>query len=61
MPEIIFSKKDFQTRDFESFMFWSKFRYFGDCFKAFQPVCFFKFFAVGQPWWPKFLVAIIGA
>ena len=55
MPEIIFSKKDFQTRDFESFMFWSKFRYFGDCFKVFQPVCFFKFFVVGQSWWPTFL------
>ena len=30
MPELIFSKKEFQMFDFESF--WSK---FGDCFRTF--------------------------
>ena len=43
MPEIIFSKKEFQIWDFESFIFWSKFHFLWDCFKAFLPVFFFFF------------------
>ena len=35
MPEIIFPKKELQMRDFESFIFWFKFRFMGDCFRAF--------------------------
>ena len=41
MLEIIFSKKEFQMWDFESFIFWSKFRCFGYCFRTFQSVFFF--------------------
>ena len=36
MPEIAFSKKYFQVGDFESFIFWSKFRFLGDCFRRFS-------------------------
>ena len=37
MPQtkIIFQKKEFQLCDFESFTFWSKLSFLGDCFKAF--------------------------
>ena len=35
IPEIIFSKKQFQIWDFESSIFWCKFRFLGDCFRAF--------------------------
>ena len=40
MLEMIFSKKEFQIWDFESFIFWSKFHFLGDCFRVFQPVFF---------------------
>ena len=38
MPETIFSKKtknNKQTDDFESLIFWSKFRFLGDWFRMF--------------------------
>ena len=34
MPKALFSKKEFQIWYFESFIFWSKFRLFGDCFRT---------------------------
>ena len=34
-PKQYFQKKEFQISDFESFIFWSKFRFLGDCFRAF--------------------------
>ena len=36
MPEIIFFKKELQIWDFESFIFWSKFRFFGTAFGRFS-------------------------
>ena len=39
----MFSKKQFRIWNFESFIFWSKFRFLGDCFRTFQPVLFFNF------------------
>ena len=36
MPEIIFQKNYFKHESkFESFIFWSEFRFFGNCFRAF--------------------------
>ena len=35
MPEIIFSKRKIQVWDFESSIFWPKFHFLGDCFRAF--------------------------
>ena len=46
LPEKIFSKKELQIRDFESFIFWSKFRFLGHCFRAFQPVLFLNFLSL---------------
>ena len=40
-PEVIFSKKEFQIWDFESFIFCSKFHFLCDCFRAFLPAFFF--------------------
>ena len=34
-PKIIFLKKEFQIPDFESFIFWSKFLFLGNCFWIF--------------------------
>ena len=59
IPEITFSKKEFQIWEFESFyilIFWSKFHFLGDCFRALKSVLFL-FFIVGQPWWPTFLLS----
>ena len=33
MPKITFTEKEFQIRDFESFIFWSNIFFFGDCLK----------------------------
>ena len=41
-----------KTRDFDSFIFWSKFRFFGEIALGCFSQCFFLFFAVDQPWWP---------
>ena len=38
MPEIIFWKKEFQVWDFESFIFWSKSLYLGDCLVRFTQI-----------------------
>ena len=55
MPEIMFSKKEFQIWDFESFIFWSKFLFWGGTTLGRFSQCFFIFFFIGQPWWPTFL------
>ena len=34
-PETVFWKKELQIWDFELFIFWSKFRFLGDCFRTF--------------------------
>ena len=44
MSEIIFSKKESQIWDFESFLFWYKFRFFGTASGRFSQ-CFFKTFS----------------
>ena len=51
MPKIIFSKKEFQTQDFES--------YFGPnfVFRGLPQGVLAKFFFVGQPWWTTFLLS----
>ena len=35
MPEIMFSKKELQIWDFQSFIFWSKIRFWGTSFRIF--------------------------
>ena len=37
----------------QSFIFWSKYRFFGTAVGRFSQ-CFFLFFVVGQSWWPIF-------
>ena len=43
IPEIIFSKREFQIWDFESFIFWSEFRFWGLFYGVLASVCFFNF------------------
>ena len=55
MPEIIFSKKEFQMWYFESFIFWSKYHYIlGTALGRFSQF-FFLVFVVGRPYWLTFL------
>ena len=50
------SKKECQIWEFESLIFWSKFHFWWDFFRAFSSVLFFQlFFFVDQPWWLIFL------
>ena len=43
MPEIIFSKKELQIRDFESFIFWFTFHFMGTALGRFSQSFFFFF------------------
>ena len=60
MPEIIFSKKDFQTRHWNHLHFGPNFVILGTALGCFSQFCFKKkVFAVGQSWWPPFLLNFI--
>ena len=48
-PKEYFQKKNSKYEIFESFIFWSKFPFLGDGFRA--------FFVVGQPWWSTCLLS----
>ena len=48
-PEKIFSRKNSTSEIFESFIFWFKCCFLGDCFRT--------FFVVGQPLWSTFLLS----
>ena len=55
LPEIIFPKKEFQIRGFESLYLAPSLIFLGTARGPFSQ-SFFHFFVVVQPWWPTCLL-----